>query len=527
MVPHLGAVRYGRESPTGEVCHLRQPEPHPDLAQAQLFGLVQELAHLGVWYWEIEPDQLTWSRELYRIYGLAPSEFEPCFAGYLERVHADDRERVRRVVQEALETETGGRFAFEERIVRADGAVRVLESMGTVVRDEHGAPVRMVGACMDVTERRATQLQLAERDQLSAIGTLAAGIAHELNNPLFYVRANLARLRELLTEPLAPDIDELLVESLQGLDRTSRIVSDLRAHVNEGGGGPTEVGPLVERVLKLVGHELEHRARVRLDVDPSIAVAAPSAPLKQVLLNLLTNAVRAIPSGRASENLVQVTVQRKGDEAIVTISDTGVGLPDGSVTRLFEPFFTTRRVGDGTGLGLFIAHRVVTGLGGRIALESRERGARATVWLPLARGDVPPAVPAVGRKPSRGARVLVIDDDPLVGRALARMLLDHDVTVTTSIAEAEEELASGLRPDLVLCDLMMPDGMGHELYARIEEQWPDLAPRVRFVTGGAFSDEVTAFVEAHAERVLYKPFDKVQLLALLESVVRRGPYSGQ
>ena len=485
--------------------------PSADFATPELFGLVQAMAGLGVWQWEVATNVVTWSDELYRIYGLSPGEFGASFQGYLERVHPDDRDRIRTTVENAL-TE-GHRFAFDERVVRPDGRVRVLESVGTVLRDEQGNPVRMIGACMDVTERRALRQRVAQQERLSAIGTLAAGVAHEINNPLLYVRAGLEHLQRVLSNHDDPELPGVLGDMLEGVHHMAKVVKDLRAHHTPAAAReavPMPLAAAVQQTVDLVDHDLRHRARLEVHLDPTVEVHASPDQLHQIVLNLLTNALQAIEAGHADENLVRVTVQRDGDEAVLTITDTGTGIPAAHASRLFDPFFTTKPVGHGTGLGLFVTHRDVRALGGTIHLEPASRGTRAMVRLPVARPSHHTSEPGEDAPPRGG--VLLIDDDALVCRAIVRMLEGETVHVASSAREGLSFLAAGALPDVILCDLMMPDGHGPDVYRTIARRWPNLEGRVRFITGGVFAPEIEAFAQRHATRILHKPFSREHLL---------------
>ncbi len=489
-------------------------DDNASFASAELFSIVQRLAKLGVWHWNVSSNRVTWSDELYRIYGLANDELEASFEGYLARVHPEDRDRVANTVHSALQTKE--HFSFDERIVRPDGEVRILESVGTVVRDSAGKAQHMIGACMDVTERRALQDQLALKDRLSAMGTLTAGIAHELNNPLQYVQANLERLEELSpTLASSGEIRALLGDMLFGVERMAGIVRDLAAHVRFE--RPTTerlcLAEVVRSSLGIVEHELRHRAQVELTLDPQVYVEASAAGLEQVVRNLITNALQAIPPGRALQNQVCISVRKDKGEAVLSVLDTGVGIPEGKAGRLFDPFYTTKAVGKGTGLGLFLVHRVVAALNGTIEVEPQTRGTRIVVRLPSAERPEVESTPAVS-EPAR-CRILIIDDNRMLGEALQRLLSGHDVELRLSAAEALALLETDRSFDLVFCDLMMPDGLGNELYAVVEQRWPRFAPRFRFITGGASTAEVARFAAEHHDRLLQKPFSKAQVLALL------------
>jgi CheY-like chemotaxis protein len=244
-------------------------------------------------------------------------------------------------------------------------------------------------------------------------------------------------------------------------------------------------------------------------------IAGNPSRLGQVFLNLLVNAVHAIPVGSADEHTITVRASCEGEEVTVEVSDSGVGIERDHLARVFDPFFTTKRAGHGTGLGLFICKRIVHEHGGRIEVQSRPGvGSTFSVILP-AQGEIPQQLERVESSvppPPRRARVLVVDDEPRVARGLARALRrEHDVSTLTSAREALKCLTEGDSFDAVLCDVMMPEMTGVELHRELLRLKPDVARRVLFFTGGAFTPSTQAFVRRMAHRCLEKPFNVAEV----------------
>ena len=241
-----------------------------------------------------------------------------------------------------------------------------------------------------------------------------------------------------------------------------------------------------------------------------------------MFLNLLINAAQAIQEGNASGNEIGIATATDGaGRAVITISDTGSGIAPEVIERIFDPFFTTKPIGVGTGLGLFICHGIVKGLGGELTVESAVgRGTRFRLILPAAQGTLaatatPPSGP-ITVPPSR-RRVLLIDDEVHLAQGLQRALApDHDVVLATSGREAKAILEGDDRFDVILCDLMMPDVTGMEVFAYVKTDRPQLAPRVVFMTGGAFTARARSFLDEVPNRCIEKPFE----LARLRSVIR-------
>ncbi len=411
----------------------------------------------------------------------------------------------------------------EEPVPGPDGRPVPGEVASAVI--EFGGRRYFVSSSRDVSDRRRAEAAA----RLAGVGTLAAGVAHEINNPLAYVLANLSWLRDrldALPPARAPDgwpraeVTQVLAEAESGAGRVRDIVRDLRhfARPHEG-VGPVDVRGPVRSALAIAQNEISHRARLETRLAEVPAVLGNESRLAQVFLNLLTNAAQAIPEGHASENLIRVSVGRGPvGQVAVEVADSGAGMAPEVRARVFEPFFTTKPVGAGTGLGLFICHGIVAGAGGRIELESEPgRGSTFRVLLPVAaqRPAAPPAAAPASPGPRRG-RVLVVDDDERVGNALRRMLQgEHEVTLEVRARAALERARAGERWDVLLCDLMMPDMGGMELHEELRRLEPALAARMVFITGGAFTPAARDFLDRVANLRLEKPVGAAALRALV------------
>jgi PAS domain S-box-containing protein len=464
-----------------------------------------------------------------------------------DSVHPDDRpvlERRRARLAEA-------RAALppqEYRMLRRDGSFVHAEVVSMII--EYDGRPHVIAFARDLTERKQMQARLLLSDRMVSIGTLAAGVAHEINNPLAYLMNNLdlvatralppavERLRELGGEAAAiADVVARAVAMIdvarEGAERVRDIVRDLRTFTR---GADDETRALVDvrRVLdasiNLAWNEIRHRARLVKEYEEVRPVLANEARLGQVFLNLLVNAAQALHVGGAADNAIRVHASTgRNGQVLVEVSDTGPGIPPEILDRIFDPFFTTKPVGLGTGLGLWICQRIVTSLGGQISAGSRPGGgATFHVALPAAGGGeraaTPiPAIPDASTTAPGRVRLLVVDDEIAIGRTLAIALSDEfDVGTATSGRSALELLEGEARFDVVLCDLMMPDVSGMDVYERVVERRPELAARFVFVTGGAFTDRARAFVERVQAPVVEKPFDLAKLPALLrEHAARR------
>jgi two-component system cell cycle sensor histidine kinase/response regulator CckA len=417
--------------------------------------------------------------------------------------------------------------------------------------NDSAAPVvdagQTLGAVMvfrDVTEKKRLQKQLELADRLTSLGTMAAGAAHELNNPLAIVVTNagfvaeeLQRHRANLDAKVALEtmqlrlakMSEALGELQSAASRMGRIVSDLRTFSRPADETPhvIDLAHCIEWAIRATSQEFRHRAQLRTELGETPLVSADETRLEQVLVNLLVNAAHAIAPGRADRN--EVCVATRADErgrAVIEIRDTGEGMAQAVLKRIFDPFFTTKAVGIGTGLGLSICHGIVNSLGGEIQVES-ELG-RGTTFRVL----LPPAVAveeirAAGAvdvletaKPLRG-RILVIDDEDMLLRAIQRVLEDedHGVICTESAREALSLIKSGQQFDVILSDLMMPTMTGMEFYETLLAQYPDVARRVVFLSGGAITAQVDAFLKSVPNLRIEKPFKIATLREAIQRVL--------
>jgi CheY-like chemotaxis protein len=254
-------------------------------------------------------------------------------------------------------------------------------------------------------------------------------------------------------------------------------------------------------------------------------VIGNEARIGQVLLNLLVNAAQAIPEGRADDNRIHLHAFVQGAQVIIEVSDTGTGMTPDVQRRLFTPFFTTKPVGVGTGLGLSVCQRIISQHGGTISVTSRAgKGTTFRVSLPAALdAEIPDeAEPqSVPMRARRRGRVLIVDDEPMIGHLVRRALgTEHDVTALTSAVEALDRIRSGERYDVILSDLMMPRMTGMDFYSALGDVAPDLVERIIFLTGGSFTPRARTFLEEAPNVRLEKPFDVPALRAVVNEHVR-------
>jgi two-component system, NtrC family, sensor kinase len=426
---------------------------------------------------------------------------------------------------------TGSTEPYEALGLRKDGTKFAGQLRGGPIHYQ-GRSLR-VAVVNDVSEQKKLEAQFRLSEQMVSMGSVAAGVAHEINNPLTYVLGNLQILLRHITalesELGKPRIDVLrkcIDEALDGTERVRTIVRDLRAFTrpSDQERGPVDLRQVLEASVRIVGNEVRHKARLARDYQDIPLVDANELRLAQVFVNLLINAAQAMEEGAAASNEIRlVTRTDPRGWAVAEVHDTGRGIPAELRQRVFEPFFTTKP-GRGTGLGLSISRTIVDGLGGEITVEGGDgRGSVLRVAFPPGRRAQPPATPRAPAPTPGPRRVLIVDDEPRVGTMLKRLLdRDYQVTVVTSIAAALELVAQTVETDqsfdAIICDLMMPEGTGMDLHAKLSATAPTLARRMLFVTGGAFTPAAEEFLQRPEIRSLEKPVGYEQLRAALTAL---------
>jgi signal transduction histidine kinase len=411
---------------------------------------------------------------------------------------------------------------------------------------------------LDAIRRVIDTKRLQHLDRMASLGTLAAGIAHEINNPLTYVIANLELIEEEMprliqeytqavsrgTPSRPPDsraserpttsvvarlneVSARLHDALDGAERIRGIVLNVKTFSRASDDHRTfvDVRSVLDSSIKVVMSEIRQRARLVKEYENVPLVLANPGQLGQLFLNLLLNAAHAIERDDPEGNVIRVVTKRGRDgQIVIEISDTGKGIPPEAHSRIFDPFFTTKPIGVGTGLGLSVCHGIVRSLGGTITVESEMlRGSTFRVVLPAApEHSLSPPKPAPSTVPVMQGRILIIDDEPKIGEAVRDMFgATHEAKVVTSASDALALLMQ--EPDdehfdVILCDLHMPEMSGWELHEKLAENRPATAARMVFMTGGTFSERSREFVGRISNPCIDKPID---VQALRDLVAKR------
>jgi PAS domain S-box-containing protein len=442
-------------------------------------------------------------------------------ARLLDVIHPEDQ-------REGIAIEQGARAPRKVRMLKRDGEAASAEVAGLAMIWD-GEP-STVAIARDLTERNRLETQLLLADRMASVGTLAAGVAHEINNPLGYVLGNLTALLHGLGPDgaVGPELRQALTDAIHGAKRVRDIVQDLQTFSRGDASrksAPVDVLRVMDVSIRMAYSAVKHRARLERDYRPVAAVLGSESRLGQVFLNLIVNAAQAMPERSADENEIKVSVTQDVDEVVVEVQDNGSGMKEETRRRVFDPFFTTKPIGEGTGLGLSICHSIVRSMNGKIEVESEpDVGTTFRVRLPVARAaptreTIEPPPPSVEE---RRERVLVIDDEPMIGVMIRRLLAAHcDVLPLTSPREALRRIAANEKFDAILCDLMMPRMSGIEFFTELSAFAPEMAKRTGFLTGGAVTAQARRFVAEHADHTLEKPVELGKLRAFVRMLAQK------
>lgn len=387
----------------------------------------------------------------------------------------------------------------------------------------------------EMAERARVEEELRKAQRLEALGRLAAGLGHEINNPLGFVAGSiemiegeLARLRRWIPAGETGPIEEAVRAAAVGVDRIAKIVNDVRlfSRPSDIPVEPVDIWRSLTGCVKAIEDRLDPEVALIVDLADMPAVLGKRVEIEQVFINLLENAVQAVGEVEGPQRRIQVSAQtdERGD-VVVVIADTGPGIREDALDKVFDPFFTTKPPDQGTGLGLSICHSIVTALGGDIDVGNREEGgAVVTVRLPaVPEGEeAAPVEPYVETPaPDRKGRVLVVDDEPLMLRIMVHALREHEVV---AVQNADEGLAKYREQpfDVIFCDVMMPGLGSRGFYEALAQEHPGAEERIIFITGGARGVEAQSFLDGVSNECLEKPIPTEVLRARVNQALHAG-----
>ena len=539
IAPHrIGSTIVGRIASFRDVSHALSAAQTLDQHRG-LLEKAQEIAHTGSWVAELDGSgALAWSRETHRIFGVPYGEFAGLSNAFFSFVHPDDRSAVQRAVEGALD----GRelLELEYRIVRADGDVRWVHGRADVVRDARGQPVRLIGTVQDITDRRQLEAQLRQSQKMAAIGRLAGGVAHDLNNALTAI----AGYSELAVGELAAGhaARAHIEEVRRAADRAASVTRQLLAFSRQQVLEPRvfsvndALANLARLLDRITATGIELSARTAENVE---GILADQGHVEQAIVNLALNARDAMPAGG---RLDVATSMADVDEAfarahvpmppgryvVVSVSDTGHGMTRDTQAQIFEPFFTTKDIGTRTGLGLSMVYGTVKQSGGFIFVDSAPyRGTTFRLYFPPA--AAPAAQPAAGpgRKastpnaPPSEVTLLVVEDEPAVRNLVAATLKTEGYRLLLAGSAEEAMLVAAEHTgaiDLLLTDAVMPGKSGIELANALVAERPGLPV---IVMSGYTRETLDVAGLSHAVVLVHKPFTPRELRQRIREVLNR------
>ncbi|MBI1206037.1 MAG: PAS domain-containing protein [Azospirillum sp.] len=499
----------------------------------------QRIGRIGHFEQDLTTGEMTWSDSLFEIWGRSPAAFQPTLHNVLATVHADDRERVAEAVRVSAPV-------VEYRIRKPDGAVRHLITEGSVQNDADGRPALFFGVTQDVTARRELESRIAHVSKLSLLGELAAGLAHEISQPLYVIRLMAEGGLDHLDQGDS-DIDRVRRQFsaiIEQADRINTIISYVRRFGRRDTETSTPFDPVasIRSAIMMTNHQIE-RAGICLRTllpDSGSTVMGHPGRFEQVIINLLTNAIDAIVGSEGRSifgSMGTISVGLDEDKAAGTVTvrleDDGPGIPAHVRERMFDPFFTTKAAGKGTGLGLSICLGIVAEMGGRLEVAAVERGACIDIVLPVvpaatepASASPPPlqqqpAVAARGQARGRGRHVLVVDDDETCCRMIAGFLRRRGFRITTA-RNGAQAMARFLDDgaDAVITDITMTGGDGNQLIRALRSRTAQIP--IIVVTGRDPDNEPDAVYVREATDIQRKPARLPALLARLTQHLGSG-----
>ncbi len=500
------------------------------------YELVLKGTNEGIWDWDIENGNIYYSPRLIEITRLPDSRMWRTPEQVLDDVHPDDRKAYRTALVDYLKGKSAS-FRFEGRVRGGDGKYRWILNRGTALRDGNGRAYRMVGSVIDVTERVEAEEKLRQAQKIEAVGQLTAGLAHDFNNLLAVIIGNLELVMERLEDD--PDLRELLASASRAADRGAALTERLLAFSRQ-----QNLRPAVLDVRELIGG-MSDILRVTLGETIELEIVeeigdlwrcrVDATQMENALLNLVVNARDAMPRGGrltieiANQRIAEGETDdeiRPGEYVRLTVRDTGVGIPPDRLEHVFEPFYTTKDVGKGSGLGLSMVFGFVKQSGGHVSISSEEGvGTTVDILLPRVEGEALARTSADetasgGR--GRGERVLVVEDDAEVRALLATLLrrFGYAVVEASQARSALDLVRRGEPVDLLVTDIVLPgDRDGLDLAAEVRQRIPDAG--VLFVSG--YNDSADRLRPERGDMLLQKPFRSIDLERKVRAALdRRG-----
>lgn len=502
---------------------IKQSEERNNFAQA--------VGHVGTWDWNVITDELIWSDETYRIFGLTPGECVPNLELFMNFVHVDDRERVSHAIETALNHNQA--YNLDCRIVRKDGSEGVANAQGEVVFDQDAKPLQMRGTFQEISERKKLEEQLAQSQKMEAVGTLVGGIAHDFNNMLAGITGHLYLAKEHASEmpEITTNLDKIEDISFRAADMIQQLLAFARKNIITM--KHLTLNPFIKETLKLLRVSVPENVEMHWDIcSDALHINGDSTQLHQVLLNLVNNAFDAVEGKDNPSISIRLEAWRPGEAfmdshayftdrpyARLSVKDNGCGIPEQQLTRLFDPFFTTKELGKGTGLGLSMAYGAIKTHHGFVEVESVEgKGSTFHIYIPLLQAEEIGLPAKKEKKTARGhgELILLVDDESEVIKVGCKVLevLGYRVLTANNGPEAIElfrEHADEVA--MCICDIVMPVMNGDKVAHAMRQIKPDI--KIIFSTGY----DKSSLASMENEIILRKPYRIEEISSLIRKQI--------
>lgn len=499
----------------------------------------QQISHIGNWDWDIKKNVLLWSDELYRIVGLSSFESNLTYDVYIKYIHQDDLENFKKTTKNVLKDKKS--YSIGYRIIRTDGSIRFVHERGEVSTDANGNPINLLGTVQDITEQKKREkeknrleAQLQQAQKMETIGTLAGGIAHDFNNILSVIlgSSQLAKANIHSPEEVKKYIDQIIECSKRSAELVQQILTFSRQ--SEYQKYPFEIHFEVNQTLKLLRSSIPSTINIKSNINSKATVLADPTKIHQLIMNLCTNAYHSMSNtgGILTVTMTDINISdlknnkgRKissGDYLKIEVSDTGHGMDEKTLKRAFDPYFTTKQIGKGTGLGLALVEAIVDEHCGFLEVQSEpEKGTKFYIHLPIVKEKIEsnnlPVIPASSLKGYE--KIMFVDDELVIGENFKKLFesYGYKVSLFDNGLEAYEEFKNNSHQfDLIITDMTMPGITGDKLATKILKLRPDFP--VILCTG--FNENISEENSAKIgiKKYVQKPVASQELIALIREI---------